>query len=177
MLQSLSTSITFHTFTCLQKTVAQRCLQLVCKQFFLSLYICVTAAQFGAGLLIADYCHCHHNPAAWKSHQEILGGESLSSSVNAKRCSDKFADEVCDWRRTAPLLVFRHTVAVCACLLCVWVSVHIKNYGHTVCTHRHMHMHRHRQLNCGEELVMDLCLNLLCQCLWWCHNCSVTYAN
>lgn len=60
--------------------------------FSFPLNLHVTAVQFGAGLFIADYRHRH--PAAWKSHQEILGGESSSSSVSAKHCSDKAADEV-----------------------------------------------------------------------------------
>lgn len=61
----------------------------------------VTAAQFGAGLFIADYRHCH--PAAWKSHRErFLGGESLGSSVSAKHCGDIATNKVSPlWSHTA----------------------------------------------------------------------------
>lgn len=99
------------------------CCDLYTIRFLFPLNLCETAAQFGAGLFIASYHHCHHHhhPAAWKSHREILGGESLSSSVNAKHCSDKFADEVGHWSRTAPFpFVNAHS-----CFLCILHGRHI----------------------------------------------------
>lgn len=61
---------------------------------FPSEFMCDCSTIWSKPIYSQLYCHCRHYPAAWKSHQEILGGESLSSSVNTEQCSDKFADEV-----------------------------------------------------------------------------------